>query len=130
MNVRAITPLLLLVAGCQPPVPDTTERIIRIQIEGCEDATPLPILATPTPIQVPTKVAVVVTENPVETPAMVQACGAVNCSARKSVLSTARPGLLPSGVPVLSNTVALAGSAAASSRASAQADKVGCGVMV
>ena len=35
----------LLAAGCEPAAAPTTERIIRIQIEGCEDAAPLP--ATP-----------------------------------------------------------------------------------
>lgn len=66
---------VLAVAGCQPPAPATTERIIRIQIEGCEDATPLPVLATPTPTPVAvaqTPTAVAVTQAPIETPAVIQ----------------------------------------------------------
>lgn len=37
-------------AACETPDAPTTERIIRIQIEGCTDVTPVP--ATPTPTQV------------------------------------------------------------------------------
>lgn len=76
MNALEITialSALALLAGCQPPAPETTERIIRIQIEGCEDATPLPVLATPTPLAVArTEVPVEPTRMPVETPAVAQ----------------------------------------------------------
>jgi len=66
--------LATLVAGCEPPTPPTTERIIRIQIEGCEDATPLPIVATPVAVETPTTVAVAATDTeiPAETPAVMQ----------------------------------------------------------
>lgn len=40
-TVRHALPSMLLLAagaGCEPPIPATTERIIRIQIEGCEEA--------------------------------------------------------------------------------------------
>lgn len=77
-QVLAISASFSLVAsaGCQPPVPATTERIIRIQIEGCEDATPLPFVPTPTPtpvaVEIPTKVAVAPDTQPEETPATIQ----------------------------------------------------------
>ena len=61
-----------LVAGCKPPAPETTERIIRIQIEGCEDATPLPVVATPTPLAVRADALEEPTRVPVETPAIAQ----------------------------------------------------------
>lgn len=38
----------LAAAGCEPPAPPTTERIIRIQIEGCADAPSRPAEAAPT----------------------------------------------------------------------------------
>lgn len=58
------------IAGCKPPAPETTERIIRIQIEGCEDATPLPV--TPTPLAVRTDAPIAPTRAPVETPVVAQ----------------------------------------------------------
>lgn len=73
LEIAVTLSAVALVAGCQPPTPETTERIIRIQIEGCEDTTPLPVLATPTPLAVaPTEVAAAPTRMPVETPAFAQ----------------------------------------------------------
>ena len=74
-NAWSLLPILVTVAACQPPTPATTERIIRIQIEGCEDATPPPFVPTPTPVAVetPTRVAVAVaTPDAVETAASLQ----------------------------------------------------------
>lgn len=82
--MRTLLPAFAIVSlslsGCQPPAPATTERIIRIQIEGCEDATPLPLIATPIAVQTPTQfqtnvaVAAVSAETPIatETPAVMQ----------------------------------------------------------
>jgi hypothetical protein len=73
IRIAAALGAVSLAAGCQPPAPETTERIIRIQIEGCEDATPLPLLATPTPLALaPTQAAVDPTRVPIETPAVIQ----------------------------------------------------------
>lgn len=76
------------IEGCAPPAPETTERIIRIQIEGCEDATPLPIAATPTPVAVMATPDLASTGG--ETPAAVVTAVAIQTRVPRTPLPVAR----------------------------------------